>query len=202
MKKISAVLISLILVVSSASCGYANLGKKAPDNWPTYAVGSMTFPCEAGWTASDVSGFADAAAEPFQLVNRSNQVQWVGCMASPEWTTRNRNFFTISYLQMASDVTDKMLEEQLQGLNDLKTAFMSVNMTASVLKEAQIGKYGPNTALSFSCRFVMEDGQKMIVQTALMGHGDRLYQFHYVDYQSEEATDTMAQILTGLRWIE
>lgn len=202
MKKLSAVLCSLVLIFSVSACGYPNLGKKAPDNWPTYAIGNLTFPCEAGWTASDVSGFADASAEPFQLLNTADQVQWVGCIASPEWTTKSRNFFAISYLQLSSEFTDRMLEDQLEGLSDLKAAFLSVNMTATVLSQAQIGKYGPNTALTFVCRFTMEDGQKMIVHTALMGHGDRLYQFHLVDYQSAEAADTLAQILNGLRWIE
>lgn len=202
MKKIFCTFLCCVLIMSMVSCGYPDESKKAPDNWPTYAVGDMTFPNEAGWTAADISGFSDASAEPFQLFGISDQVQWVGCIASPEWTAKTRNFLSISYLKMTGKVTDETLEGLLEGYKDLKAAFLSVNMTVSVLSSPQIVRYGDHTALTFTCRFTMEDGTRMIVYTGLMGHGERLYQFHYVDYQSGEETDVLAQILSGLKWIE
>ena len=202
MKKILCTLLCVCMMTTMCSCGYPNESVKAPANWPEYAVGEMQFPCEAGWTAADVSGFTDAAVEPFQLVNTSNGVNWVSCLTSPEWATKTRNFLAISYLNMGSEVKDSVLEEQLMSGEELKAAFLNVNMTVSVLSSPEIVKYGDHTVLTYTCRFAMTDGTKMVVQVGMLGHGDRLYQFHYVDYQSESKTDALAQILTGLEWIE
>ena len=40
----------------------------------------------------------------------------------------------------------------------------------------------------------------MIVRVGLVPHGDRLYQFHYVDYQMQENSQFLAQVLTSLQW--
>ena len=192
----------LILLCGLGACSYSDESEKAPDNWPTYAVGSMTFPCEAGWTAADVSTFEDAAAEPFSLLETTNHVEWVGCIASPEWTDGSRNYLAISYLQMSSNVTDSMMEEQVAQLANLRTTFLTAGMTTTILTEPQMVRYGDHTVLIYSCRFTLEDGDTVIVQVGMIGHGDRLYQFHYVDSQSSSQGKVLAQILTGLSWLE
>ncbi len=202
MKKMMAWFLILVWGLGLFACSYSDASEKAPENWPTYAVGSMTFPCEAGWTAADVSSFENAASEPFSLLETDNHVEWVGCIAGPQWTDGSRNYLAISYLQMSSNVTDSMLEEQAEMFDDLKNSFLLAGMSASVISGPQVVRYGNHTVMAFSCRFTMEDRDTVIVQTGLMGHGDRLYQFQYVDSQADSEGKALAQILTGLSWLE
>ncbi len=201
MKKVLCVLLCMVCLTGVMGCGgYKDASSDIPANWPTYAVSGMTFSCEAGWEAADISGFEDAAVQPFQLLGTTDRVQWVNCLASPEWQTKTRNFLAISYQQFQGTVEDSVLEEMLAGLSDIKSAFVSVNMTTSVLSSPSIARYGKNTALTFACRFTLEDGTQMIVRVGLVPHGDRLYQFHYVDYQMQENSQFLAQVLTSLQW--
>ncbi|MBQ7064409.1 MAG: hypothetical protein IJM90_05940 [Firmicutes bacterium] len=200
-RKITCLALCLILILLPA-CAEKLTGPEVPSNWPEYRMKDLTLRWEAGWTEEEPADFEAEALEGFDALSITPKAAWIGVLASPSGSTRERNYLTVSRFAAGEKVTPELLEQYKSQLGDLKVAFLQAGVGVAVVDEPQVEKIWDMPVLTFSCRMTMADETKVLVQTAIVGRDEMIYQIHFMDYLSNSSDGSIRLLVSGLKWPE
>lgn len=200
MKRVGLLFACVLTLVCCSACAPEDRSMSAPSNWPRYTFQGLSIAQEAGWTDTDVSPFASLAAESFEALDVKNTASWVACMQSPQSADGERNYLAITSYAAGAEVTDEALKRRAEELQALRASYVDAGLSTIVLSSPTVAKFGSTKAMYYACRFTLADESKVVLQSALVGHGDQLYQFTYLDYADTSDENQLRRILTSLTW--
>ena len=176
-----------------------------PANWPEYAMSGIRFRLEPGWSAVEPEDWEEtlgkALSDASLGYDAADDFQWIGMLASPDLSTKTRDYLVAAYISFPGEITETVLQEQLEQMKDLKLQFVQAGTTASMLSDPQMREWGGRSVIAFTIRMNLSDDTRTVIQVGLVPHGTRLYVFHYVDEGAEQSNGNLRKVFESLNWI-
>ncbi len=176
-----------------------------PSNWPEYALSGVRFRLEPGWTSIEPEEWEEtlgkALSDASLGYDAADEMQWVGMLASPDLSTKTRDYLVVAYISLPGEITETILQNQLETMKDLKLQFVQAGSTASMLSDPQMKEWGGRSVITFTLRMNLADDTRTVIQVGMVPRGTRLYVFHYVDEGAEQSNGNLARVMESLNWI-